>query len=55
MRSCPSTISACATATRDALDDRRALRQRVGVQLQASELPDKLRVGEALELFASLL
>ena len=37
----------------DALDDRQALRQRVGVQLQTSGLPDKLRVGEALELFAS--
>ena len=29
------------------------MRQRVGIQLQASELPDKLQVGEALELFAS--
>ena len=29
------------------------LREIVGVQLQASELPDKLKVGEALELFAS--
>jgi len=29
------------------------LRERVGIQLQASELPDKLCVGEALELFAS--
>jgi ABC-2 type transport system ATP-binding protein len=37
----------------DALQNRQALRQRVGIQLQASELPDKLRVGEALELFAS--
>jgi ABC-2 type transport system ATP-binding protein len=37
----------------DALRDRPELRQRVGIQLQASELPDKLRVGEALELFAS--
>jgi ABC-2 type transport system ATP-binding protein len=37
----------------DALDNRQALRQRVGIQLQRSELPDKLRVGEALELFAS--
>jgi ABC-2 type transport system ATP-binding protein len=37
----------------DALADRQELRQRVGVQLQTSELPDKLRVGEALELFAS--
>jgi ABC-2 type transport system ATP-binding protein len=37
----------------DALQSRQELRQRVGIQLQASELPDKLRVGEALELFAS--
>jgi ABC-2 type transport system ATP-binding protein len=37
----------------DALGDRQELRQRVGIQLQSSELPDKLRVGEALELFAS--
>jgi ABC-2 type transport system ATP-binding protein len=29
------------------------LRQRVGIQLQASELPDKLQVGEAVDLFAS--
>jgi ABC-2 type transport system ATP-binding protein len=37
----------------DPLQHRQALRRRVGVQLQTSELPDKLRVGEALELFAS--
>ncbi|MER7458881.1 ABC transporter ATP-binding protein [Micromonospora sp. NPDC126480] len=38
------------------LDPRRdaaRLRQRVGVQLQESQLPDLLRVGEALELYAS--
>jgi ABC-2 type transport system ATP-binding protein len=29
------------------------LRDRVGIQLQSAELPDKLQVGEALELFAS--
>src|ERR1700760_4578895 len=29
------------------------LRERVGIQLQESALPDKLCVGEALELFAS--
>jgi len=29
------------------------LRDRVGIQLQSAELPDKLHVGEALELFAS--
>lgn len=30
-----------------------ALRQRIGVQLQETRLPDKLTVGEVLELFAS--
>jgi ABC-2 type transport system ATP-binding protein len=38
---------------RDPHQDRAELRQRVGVQLQQSELPDKLRVGEAIELYAS--
>ncbi|SCE90770.1 ABC-2 type transport system ATP-binding protein [Micromonospora coriariae] len=33
--------------------DAAQLRQRVGVQLQESQLPDQLRVGEALELYAS--
>jgi ABC-2 type transport system ATP-binding protein len=33
--------------------DRTALRRVLGVQLQASELPEKMRVGEAVELFAS--
>lgn len=33
--------------------DRTELRQRVGVQLQQSELPDKLKVREAIELYAS--
>ncbi|GAA1325143.1 ABC transporter ATP-binding protein [Pseudonocardia xinjiangensis] len=33
--------------------DRAALRRVLGIQLQASELPEKLRVGEALELYAS--
>ncbi len=37
----------------DVRTDRRELRERVGIQLQAAELPDKLRVGEALQLFAS--
>ena len=37
----------------DARRDRDELRQRVGIQLQSSGLPDKLRVGEALELFAA--
>jgi ABC-2 type transport system ATP-binding protein len=38
------------------LDPRREtaeLRQRLGVQLQESQLPDRLRAGEALELYAS--
>ncbi|MGH2872801.1 MAG: ABC transporter ATP-binding protein [Solirubrobacteraceae bacterium] len=34
-------------------EDRDELRNRVGVQLQAAQLPDKLRVVEALQLFAS--
>jgi ABC-2 type transport system ATP-binding protein len=33
--------------------DRSELRQRLGVQLQQGQLPDRLRVGEALELYAS--
>ncbi|GAA1226348.1 ABC transporter ATP-binding protein [Pseudonocardia alaniniphila] len=33
--------------------DRTELRRVLGIQLQASELPDKLRVAEAVELFAS--
>ena len=37
----------------DPRDDRAELRQRVGVQLQTSELPDKMRVQEAVELYAS--
>lgn len=37
----------------DVARDRDELRRRVGVQLQTSELPDKLQVGEALELFSS--
>ncbi|HET9094005.1 MAG TPA: ABC transporter ATP-binding protein [Solirubrobacteraceae bacterium] len=38
---------------RNVATDARALRDRVGVQLQTSELPDKIQVREALELFAS--
>jgi len=33
--------------------DRNAVRERIGVQLQAAALPDALRVGEAVALFAS--
>ena len=33
--------------------DRPQLRERVGVQLQESHLPDKLRVAEAMELYSS--
>ncbi len=45
------------TVTVDGLDvrqQRRAVQQRIGVQLQASTLPDLLRAGEALDLFAAL-
>ena len=37
----------------DPQQDRDELHQRVGIQLQTSELPDKLQVDEALDLFAS--
>ncbi|HTU32046.1 MAG TPA: ABC transporter ATP-binding protein [Solirubrobacteraceae bacterium] len=37
----------------DPRDDRDAVRERLGIQLQSSELPDKLQVGEAMELFAA--
>jgi ABC-2 type transport system ATP-binding protein len=37
----------------DPRHDHARLREQVGIQLQESELPDKLRVAEALELFAS--
>ncbi len=38
----------------DPQTDRRALQQRIGVQLQESALPDALKVGEAFRLYASL-
>ncbi|MFF0343004.1 ABC transporter ATP-binding protein [Kribbella sp. NPDC004875] len=38
----------------DPQTDRRALQQRIGVQLQESALPDALRVGEAFRLYAAL-
>jgi ABC-2 type transport system ATP-binding protein len=37
----------------DPLTDREAIRRVLGIQLQESEQPDKLKVGEALELYAS--
>jgi ABC-2 type transport system ATP-binding protein len=37
----------------DPRTERNALRQVLGVQLQESQLPPKLKVGEALELYAS--
>lgn len=37
----------------DVAAHRKELRELVGIQLQASELPDKLQVGEAVDLFAS--
>jgi ABC-2 type transport system ATP-binding protein len=44
------TIRVCGI---DPLRDEPALRQLLGAQLQESELPDKLEVGEAMELFSS--
>ena len=38
----------------DAARDRRELRRRVGSQLQSSALPDRLKIWEALDLFASM-
>jgi ABC-2 type transport system ATP-binding protein len=37
----------------DPWSDRRALLQRIGVQLQEAALPDAIRVGEALRMYAS--
>jgi ABC-2 type transport system ATP-binding protein len=37
----------------DPLAERQAVAERIGVQLQASNLPGRIRVGEALELMAS--
>ena len=37
----------------DPARDRGELRERLGVQLQSADLPDKLRVGEALRLYSS--
>jgi ABC-2 type transport system ATP-binding protein len=37
----------------DPQQDREELRQRVGTQLQASQLPDKIKVWEALDLYSS--
>lgn len=37
----------------DPVRDRAGLRRVVGIQLQAGELPDRMRVHEAVELFAS--
>jgi ABC-2 type transport system ATP-binding protein len=37
----------------DPVRDRAALRERLGVQLQDAELPERLRAGEALRLFSS--
>jgi len=39
----------------DPVVDAKALRARIGSQLQESGLPDRMRVGEALELFAALV
>jgi ABC-2 type transport system ATP-binding protein len=44
------TISVCGV---DARRDTAAMRERIGVQLQATALPEQIRVREALRLFAS--
>ncbi len=38
----------------DPIKDARKLKQKIGIQLQESQLPDRIRVYEALELFAAL-
>jgi ABC-2 type transport system ATP-binding protein len=48
----PDGGTVCVLGT-DPLRDRERLRQRVGVQLQGTAMPDRIRVREALELFAS--
>jgi len=60
-----TTVVECASGTRrhdggvlrvlglDPSRDRRALLQRVGVQLQEAALPDAIKVGEALRMYAS--
>ncbi|MBA0051653.1 ABC transporter ATP-binding protein [Streptomyces sp. AJS327] len=40
-------------AGRDPAEEEAALRTTLGIQLQESQLPDKMRVGEALRLYAS--
>lgn len=37
----------------DPRTDRAELRQRLGIQLQSSQLPDRIRVAEALKLYSS--
>jgi ABC-2 type transport system ATP-binding protein len=37
----------------DPVRDRAELRQRVGIQLQESELPERMKVWEALDLYSS--
>ncbi|GAA4180009.1 ABC transporter ATP-binding protein [Streptosporangium oxazolinicum] len=61
-----TTIVECASGSRrrdggilrvlglDPWDDRRELLQRIGVQLQEAALPDAIKVGEALRMYASL-
>ncbi|WP_329426132.1 ABC transporter ATP-binding protein [Streptosporangium sp. NBC_01495] len=60
-----TTIVECASGSRrrdggtlrvlglDPWDDRRELLQRIGVQLQEAALPDAIKVGEALRMYAS--
>ena len=51
-----SYVLGCGDGLAVIVDPRRdvdELRQRVGVQLQESQLPDRIRVWEAMELYAS--
>jgi len=48
------TTAKCGSSAMDPdLNDRYRLHQRIGVQLQETQLQEKLRVREALELYAS--
>ncbi len=49
----PTDSGSVAVFGRDPRRERDEVRQRLGVQLQEARLPDRLRVGEALDLYAS--
>ncbi|WP_017569415.1 ABC transporter ATP-binding protein [Nocardiopsis halotolerans] len=49
----PTDSGSISVFGRDPRRDRDEVRERLGVQLQEARLPDRLRVGEALDLYAS--